>query len=71
MPATTDTATIDYPAAATLRSVALRVRFTGMKVFRARLWLACATMHMAVFIAGCAVEVELEMALAASPSSTS
>lgn len=54
----TSTHVIDYPVSDAMRGVVLKLRLTGVKVLRARVWLALQLMKLAACVAGCSVEFD-------------
>lgn len=52
------TSEVSVPASAAMRDVTIIVRLTGLRVFRARVWLACRLLTLAAWVAGCGIRWE-------------
>lgn len=50
---------VRVPAAKAIQSLTLKVRVTGMRRFRIRMWLAIRLLKLAAWVIGTGIEIEL------------
>lgn len=61
MMAALKTGVIEVPVSGSIRSMVMRVRATGVRRFRARLWLGGQIIRFAAWVIGMRGEVEIEI----------
>jgi hypothetical protein len=53
---------IRQPVAPLLKSITIRVKITGMRTLRARMWCAAHLFRLAAAVSGCAVAIDIDSA---------